>query len=456
MKSAVENLNPTRVKMTVEVPFDDLKPSIDAAYRNIAQQIQVPGFRKGKVPSRIIDQRVGRGAVVQEAINDGLPKFYGQAVEQANVRPLGQPNVEITDVPDPTAGGDLRFTVEVDVRPDVQLPDVSALAVTVDDAVVDDASVENELTALRQRFGTLIPVDRAAAEGDFVSIDLSARIGDDEIDSVTGVSYEIGSRNMLDGLDDALAGLVADATAEFSAPLAGGDRAGESADISVTVRGVKERELPELDDDFAQLASEFDTLAELTADLQTKAERASRLRQGVEARDKVLEAMLAGTEIPVPEAILEAEVSSHLEGEGRSEDDEHRAEVTEQVSQGLRTQFLLDALVEHEKVSVSQPELVEYLVMSAQQYGMTPDAFAKAIEEGGQIQAMVAEVARRKALSVVLERATVTDASGNAVDLEALRPGADETAQVEPETTETEPGQPVTDEGAAAQASSSR
>ena len=422
MKSAVETLNPTRVKLSVEVPFEELRPSLDAAYRTIGSQIQVPGFRKGKVPARIIDQRVGRGAVLEEAVNEALPRFYSEAVEESKIRPLGQPEVEITEAPDPTEGGDLKFSVEVDVRPEVTVPDYSSLAVQVDDVQVDDADVEGELTALRQRFGTLVGVERPAAQGDFVSIDLSAEIDGEQIDAVTGVSYEIGSGNMLDGLDDALVGMSAGETKNFSAPLAGGEHEGQQADVTVTVQSVKERELPELDDEFAQLASEFDTLDELTADLRSKAEHAKRLQQGVQARDKVLDALLDATDIPVPPALVEAEVHSHLENENRLDDDEHRAEVSESATKALRAQFLLDAVVEKEQVSVSQPELVEYLVVSAQQYGMTPDQFAQAVDQAGQIQSMVAEVARRKALAVVLEQATVTDASGNPVDLAALRP----------------------------------
>ncbi len=422
MKSAVETLNPTRVKLTVEVPFDELKPSVDAAYKTIGSQVQVPGFRRGKVPARIIDQRVGRGAVLQEAVNEALPKFYGQAVEESNLRPLGQPEVDVTDVPDVAAGGDLKFTVEVDVVPDVAVPDFSALTVEVDDVTVEDADVDEQLTGLRQRFGTLVGVDRPAAEGDFVSLDLSASIGGDEIDSVSGVSYEVGSKNMLDGLDEALVGMSAGETKQFQAPLAGGDRQGEDADVTVTVQSVKERELPELDDDFAQLASEFDTLEDLRGDLREKVERSKGMEQGVQARDRLLDALLEQAEIPVPPALVEAEVHSHLEGEGRLEDDEHRAEVTESATKALQTQFLLDAIVEQQNVSVSQAELIEYLVLSAQQYGMSPDAFAKAVDEAGQVQGFVAEVARRKALATALEQATVKDASGNVVDLQALQP----------------------------------
>jgi trigger factor len=422
VKSAVETLNPTRVKLTVEVPFEELKPSLDAAYATIGSQIQVPGFRKGKVPSRIIDQRVGRGAVLQEAVNEALPQFYGQAVEENNVRPIGQPDVDVTEVP-AEDGQELKFTVEVDVRPEVQLPeDWSGITVEVDEAKASPEDVEERLVSLQERFGTLKGVERPVEDGDFVSIDLKATIGDDEIDSVTGISYEVGSKNMLDGLDDALVGMSAGDTKDFTAPLAGGDREGEDADVTVTVQSVKVRELPALDDDFAQLASEFDTLAELREDLTKQAERAKKFEQGVQARDKVLDHLLETIDIPVPDGVVEAEVHNHLEGENRLEDDEHRAEVDTNTRQALKAQFLLDAIAEREDVKVEQPELIEYLMMSAQQYGMDPNQFAQAIDQQGQVPAMVAEVARRKALASVLEKAKVVDTAGAEIDLNELTP----------------------------------
>jgi len=425
VKSAVETLNPTRVKLTVEVPFEELKPSLDAAYQSIGSQISVPGFRKGKVPARIIDQRVGRGAVLQEAVNEALPRFYGQAVEENKVRPVGQPEVDVTEVP-VKDGDELKFSIEVDVRPEITLPDYTNIRVEVDPVGSADEELQERLTTLRQRFGTLTGVERPAETGDFVSIDLSAAIGDEEIDTVTGVSYEVGTENMVAGLDEALVGMQAGETTTFSAPLAGGDRQGEEASITVTVTSVKERVLPELDDDFAQLASEFDTLEELTADLRVQAERAKRFEQGIQARDKVLEHLMDGTDVPVPEALVEAEVHQHLEGENRLEDDEHRAEVGESTRAALRSQFLLDAIAEKEQVSVGQPELIEYLVTQAQQFGMEPNEFAKAVDEGGQIPAMVGEIARRKALASVLERATVVDTDGVEIDLDDLvAPGPD-------------------------------
>ncbi len=423
MKSAVETLSPTRVKLTVEVPFEELKPSLDAAYRTIGSQIQVPGFRRGKVPARIIDQRVGRGAVVQEAVNEALPQFFGQAVEEHEVRAIGRPEVDVTQVP-VEDGQDFTFTVETDVRPTIELPDLAGIAVQVDDAAVTDEEVDARIEALRERFGTLSTVERAAETGDFVSIDLAAKIGDEEIDSVSGVSYEVGSATMLEGMDDALVGLSAGESKDFTARLAGGDHAGQDAACTVTVQSVKVRQLPDLDDDFAQLASEYDTLDELRADAARQVESGKRFDQGVQARDKILDHLLATVDVPVPDGIVKDEVDAHLEGENRMDDDEHRAEVDENTRKTLKAQFLLDAIAEQEKVTVEQQELIEYLVMSAQQYGMDPNDFARAIDEQGQVSGMVQEVGRRKALAGVLEKAVVTDASGNVVDLSASAPGA--------------------------------
>jgi trigger factor len=432
VKSAVETLNPTRVKLTVEVPFDELKPSLDAAYASISKQVTIPGFRKGHVPPRIIDQRVGRGAVIEEAVNEALPRFYAQAIEESDVRPLGQPTVDVTEVPDPAKGGELKFTAEVDVRPELELPDLEGVEVTVDPVEVTDADVDERLDDLRQRFGTLVGVDRPAQAGDYVSLDINARIDGEEIDSVTGVSYEVGSGQMLEGMDEAVTGLQAGETSTFSAPLAGGDRAGQEAEVTVTVQSVKERELPAADDDFAQLASEFDTLDELRDDLRDQVEQAKRVEQGMQARERLLEHLVETVDVPVPEAIVADEVHRHLEGEGRLEDDTHRAEVELEARKAFQQQLLLDAVAEKVQVAVNQQELVEYIVANAQQYGMEPNAFAKAVDEAGQVPAMVAEVARRKALASVLERARVMDAGGNEVDLSTLFADTEEVLDEEP------------------------
>ncbi|WP_034648415.1 trigger factor [Cellulomonas sp. HZM] len=420
MKSAVETLEPTKVKLTVEVTYDELKPSIDHAYEHIARDISIPGFRKGKVPPRIIDQRVGRPAVIEHAVNEGLSGFYAEAVRENDLRPMGQPEVEVTKVPGLVPGeetGELHFSAEVEVRPEVEVPALDGLKVTVDSPRVTDEDVEGRLDALRERFGTLVGVDRPAAEGDFVVIDLVAAIGDEQVDNVSGVSYQIGSGNMLAGLDEALTGLSAGETTSFETALAGGEHEGEQAQVTVTATTVKERQLPDADDDFAQLASEFDTLDELKDDLREQATTTKASNQAVQARDLLLEQLLAATDIPVPTGVVEAEVHRHLESENRLEDDEHRAEVTEQATTALRNQILLDTLAEKLEVKVSQGELVDYLVSASRQYGVDPNTFIQSLDQGGQIPAMVAEVARSKALALALREVTVTDADGGAVDL---------------------------------------
>ncbi|MEV7972943.1 trigger factor [Cellulomonas sp. NPDC089187] len=420
MKSAVETLEPTKVKLTVEVSYDELKPSIDHAYSHIAEQVNIPGFRKGKVPPRIIDQRVGRPAVMEHAVNDGLSEFYASAIRDNSLRPLGQPEIDVTKVPGLVAGedeGDLVFTAEVEVRPEIEIPELDGLSLSVDGLEVSDEDVQGRLDQLRERFGTLVGVDRPAADKDFVVIDLVAKIGDEEVDTVSGISYQIGSGNMLEGLDEALTGLSAGETTTFETELVGGEHAGEKAQVTVTASQVKQRDLPEADDDFAQMASEFDTIGELTDDLREQAGRIKGQNQAVQARDLLLEQLLEKIEIPVPTGAVEAEVHRHLEQEGRLDDDTHRAEVKEQAETALRNQILLDTLAEKLEVKVAQGELIDYLVSASRQYGMDPNTFIQTIDQQGQIPAMVAEVARSKALAVALRRVAVTDDKGETVDL---------------------------------------
>ncbi len=440
MKSDLETLNPTRVKLTVEVPFEELKPSLDAAYRKIGAQVTIPGFRKGKVPPRVIDQRFGRATVLDEAVNEALPKFYGEALEANDVSPLGQPEVDVTSFED---GQQLTFTAEVDVRPEFDLPDYDGIEVTVDDAEVSDAEVDEQLDGLRERFATLTGVDRAAADGDFVSIDLSAAVAGEAVDDLTakGLSYQVGQGSLLDGLDEAITGLAAGEKADFPTTLVGGDHAGEEATVTVEVKSVKERELPDLDDDFAQTASEFDTLDELRADVRTRVEGMKGVQQGVQARDRVLEALLAKVEIPLPEGVIKAEIDSRnhslahqleaanmtkadfLAAEGQSEE-EFDADIEQSTRGAMTAQFVLDKVVEKEQLSVNEAELTQHILRTASRYGMGPDQFAQQVVQAGQVPVLVSEVVRGKALALVLERAKVVDESGRPVDLEALREDA--------------------------------
>lgn len=418
MKTIVEQLSPTRSKLTITVTPEDLQPSVKHAYEHIASQVQIPGFRKGKVPAAIIDQRVGRAEVLQHAVSDGLDRFYRQAVTEEKLRPVGRPEADVTELPNlKDFSGDLVITVEVDVRPTFDIPKFDDLKIEVETAKVTAADVDAELEQLRSRFGTLVTVDRPAAKGDFVTLDLVATVDGAEVDRASGLSYEVGSGELLEGTDEAIESLTAGETTTFESTLLGGEFEGRPALIEVTITAVKVRELPELDDEFAQLASQFDTVAELKADLKVQAARSKTFQQGVEARDKVVPALLEGLEIPVPQGLIDEEVHRHLEAEGRLEDDEHRAEVIEASEKAFRTQFLLDAIVEQEEIQVSQGELSTHLIRASQQYGMNPNDFVRTLDEAGQIPAMIAEVARNKALAAVLGKAKVVDGKGKAVDI---------------------------------------
>ncbi|MET7728139.1 trigger factor [Streptomyces mirabilis] len=453
MKSAVENLNPTRVRLTVEVPFEELKDSLDAAYKKINQQVTVKGFRKGKIPARIIDQRFGRGAVLEEAVNDALPKFYTEAVNEAELNVLGQPEVDITELKD---GETLNFTAEVDVRPTIEIPDYSGIEVEVDAVEVADEDVEKAVEELRERFASTSPVERAAQDGDVVTIDLEAKVDGEVLEDgvASDVSYTIGSGELLDGIDEAVKGLEAGGEATFASELKGGSAAGKEAEVTVKVTRVAARELPELDDDFAQLASEFDTLEELKADSRKRLENMKQYDQATQAQERVLEKLLELVEVPVPEKLLEDEINTrkhnlehhqlgqmgldlakYLEIQGKTEE-EFDAETKEAAIKGIKTQFVLDELVNKEKLNVNQEELTEHLMRRAASSGMSPDQFAQAVVEGGQVPMLVGEVARGKALAVVVEASTVKDTNGEVVDLDDEEDETESATEVVAEVTD--------------------
>ena len=413
MKTTVERIKPTRVKLVIEASPADLKPSIDHAYEHIAEEVTIPGFRKGKVPPAILEKRVGKPAIMAHAINDGLDRIYREAVEQNNLRVLGQPKADIKKTPDEnTWDGDLVVEIEVEVRPEIKLIDYKNLKVKVADIKVDAKEVDAELEKLRSRFGTLKTVERPAKKGDFTTIDLKASIGGKVIDEAQGISYEIGSGNLLDGIDEALDTLTAGESTTFKSQLVGGEKAGEESEISVTLTAVKERELPKADDAFAQMASEFDTIAELKSGIEQQLKDSKVYGQGLEARDKLTDLLVEKIAVAVSDELVEADVTRHLEGEGRLEDKEHRAEVTGQSEKSFKVQMILDEIALAENVKVNEQELTQYLIQASQSYGMNPNEFIKIIDQNGQIPSFVAEVARRKALSIVLETTEVSDSKG--------------------------------------------
>ncbi|KAA1400037.1 trigger factor [Aeromicrobium ginsengisoli] len=437
MKSTTETLSPTRIKLTIEVPFEEFKPSLDAAYKTIGSQITIPGFRKGKVPAAIVDQRVGRTAVLDEAINSALPGWYSQALQDTKIQPLSQPDIDLSKFED---GEPIEVTAELDVRPELELPDVSTIEVTVEDAEISDDDVEEQLTALRERFATFAEVDRAAAEGDFLTIDLSASQNGEDIEAAQaeGMPYTIGRATMLDGLDEALIGLKAGESKTFTTKLVGGELAGQDVDVTVVVKDVKEQQLPELDEEFAQTASEFDTIEELRADLTDRVTRGKRMQQANEARDLVLDEIVSKIDAPLPENLVTEEIDSrrqqieqqlamagvefqtYLDDEKQTID-EFEADLEKRVRDSLIAQFVLDQIVANEEFGIDDAELSQHIMRRAQQSGEDPNAYIQHIMEHNHVPEMVSEVLRGKALASLVESAKVTDKSGNAIELSKLQ-----------------------------------
>lgn len=437
MKSTTETLSPTRVKLTIEVPFEEFKPDLDKAYKTIGSQITVPGFRKGKVPAAIVDQRIGRAAVLDEAINGAMPGWYNQAVVDSKVQPLSQPEIDLTKFVD---GEDIEITAELDVRPHIDLPDVSTIEITVADAVVTDEDVDEQLQGLRERFATFAEVERPAQDGDFVTIDLSAAKDGEPIEAAQaeGMPYTIGAARMLEGLDEAIIGLSVGESKTFSTQLVGGELVGEDVEVTVVLQGVKQQELPEADDEFAQTASEFDTIEELRADLVDRVTRGKRMEQANEARDAVLEAIIEKIDVPLPDALLAEELGSrrqqieqqlamagipfqqYLDDEEQTAE-EFESELENRVREAVIGQFVLDQIVETEEFGIDDTELSQHIMRRAQQSGEDPNAYIQHIMEHNHVPEMMTEVLRGKALASLIEAAVVKDESGKVVELKTLR-----------------------------------
>lgn len=421
MKTAVEKLNPTLAKIEVEVPFAEFKPYLDRTYKNLSGQISVPGFRKGKLPKQLIEQRAGFDYIVEASLNDALNDYYAQALGENELSPLAQPELDVQSQPSTeNREADLKLTITVTVRPEIELPNYEGLEVEVDEVEVTAEDEVQALDALRERFGTLKTVERPAADEDFVTIDIAAEIDGEQVDAANDLSYQIGSGTMLDGIDEALTGLSAGEDATFETKLSGGEHAGEQATIKVKLSAVKERELPAADDEFAQLASEFDTIDELKEDIKKQVAEAKVAEQGTQARDKVLAKLVELVEIPVPEKVIEDQLEQHFNNpnaEAGHDTEEHRAEVRENTETAFKNEMVLDAVADKEEVTVDQAEMINYIITMSSQYGMDPNQFAQMLDGSGQAGALVGEVRRSKALAAVLKTAVVKDTKGNVVDL---------------------------------------
>ncbi len=445
MKSSVDQLNDTRVKVTVEVPFSELGPELDKAYQALAQQINIPGFRRGKAPRQLIDARVGRGPVLEQVVNDMLPTRYGQAIEELDIKALGQPNIDITKLED---GDVIEFVAEVDVRPEFDLPDFSDISVEVPALGSTEERIDHELEHLRERFGSLKTVDREAGDEDFITLNLSATVDGEEIEDakVEDMSYRVGSGDLIEGLDDAVKGLKADESATFTSKLVFGEYADKDAEVTVTVTAVKERELPELDDDFAQMASEFDTVEELRADLASGAEESAKAEQAASIREEVLKVALEKTQFPLPASVVDEQVNAQvqqlmgqlggdealfeklLEAQGTSRE-EFNEQTRTSAEEAVRTQLFLDVLAEKEEPEVTQDELNDHIVFTARRYGVEPQQFLMQLQQSGQLLNLVSDVRRGKALANAICSVTVKDSDGNDVDPKIYFGDEEETSQ---------------------------
>ncbi|MGY1607657.1 trigger factor [Geodermatophilus sp. SYSU D00700] len=440
MKSTIEELGPTRVRMAIEVPWGDLDHAFGEVYKELKRQVRVPGFRPGKVPERVLDQRVGRPVVLEQVVQHAIPEVYSEVVRENQVRVIGQPDIEVTRLDDRDT---LAFTAEVDVAPKIDLPPLEDLSVTVDDVEVTDEEIDQQVSVMRERFAMLTAVDRPAEDGDHVSLDLEARVDDEVLEDGTtsGMSYEVGSGSLMAGLDDAVRGLSADESATFETDLHQGPHAGRQAQVTVTVRSVKAKDLPELDDEFASTASEFDTLAELRDDVRTRLGRAKTMQQGAQARDKLVEHLLEVTEVPIPEGLVERELEfrnkaleRELQQAGMDWDaflsmsgteggrEAYDAEMRTSIEEAVRTQFVLDAIADAREVTVDNDDLSAQIMAQASRNRVSPEQYAQQLQQSGNIAEFVADVRRTKTLAQLLEQTTITDASGNVVDLDALRP----------------------------------
>ncbi|WP_299137412.1 trigger factor [uncultured Corynebacterium sp.] len=434
MKTTVDKLSDTRVKLTVNVPFAELDQEIDQAYAAIAQQVSIPGFRKGKAPRQLIDARFGRGPILEQVVNDMLPSRYEQAVKENDLKVIGQPDVDISKIEDKDF---VEFTAEVDIRPEFEIPDFSKISVTVPALKADEEDVDKALEELAERFGELKDTKRKMKTGDYAIIDITAEIDGEKIEdaSTEGLSYRIGDDDLIKGLDTALRGMKTGEDNEFTSTIQSGEHKDEEATIKVHVQQSKERKLPAMDDEFAQMASEFDTMDELRESTKTQVEETKKAEQAAQIRDEVLKSALSEVEFELPQSVVDEQAHSQLhqilgqlahdekalaqllEAQGTSRE-EFDKQTREQAEESVRTQLFLDAVAEKEEPEVSQQELTDHILFTAQSYGMDPNQFIQQLQSNGQIANLFSDVRRGKALAMAICRAEVTDEEGNKVDVD--------------------------------------
>ncbi|HZA19752.1 MAG TPA: trigger factor [Actinomycetota bacterium] len=423
LQTTAERIEKDRVKLRVEVTEEDLKPAIAEVYRELANEMKVPGFRKGKVPRQIIDSRVGPEFVRSEALKEALPDFYREALKQEELEAITAPDIEVVEF---SKGSPIVFEATVDIRPEVVVPDLGSIEVEAPDAAVTDEDIDEQMERLRDRFAELETVGREARRGDFVLIDLKGYEGDQLVDGASAPDYlyEVGSRTGPPKLDEELEGNRPGAILKFNDSIPEGELAGRELSFTVLVKEVKAKKLPVLDDEFAKTVGEFDSLEELREDLRERLVDVKRQMVEEEIRTRVLEALIDAADLDPPEKLVEAEFDHrlhHLEEDlGRAgmsiaqyaqaaeqTELELRADLRRSVSRSVVAELLLEQIAREAEIEVTEEDLGRDIAVAAARSGQDPSEVAKQLAESGRLGSVAADIMRRKALDYVVEHVNI-------------------------------------------------
>lgn len=466
MKTSIETIDPVQVKLTVEVEPKRVKQAFDRAARELAKQVDIPGFRKGKVPRRLLEQRFGAGVIAQTAMEDALSSYYAEAVQAEDLQPIAQPEVDVETF-DETEG--CVFTATVEVRPDFDPPDHTGIGVSFPEWDVDDDEVDQQLASMRERFAEVDEVERPAKVGDLVTLDLEVEVDGAKLEDATvdDALYEVGSEGVTPQLDEEVVGKEAGDTFTYEdvLPEEYPEHGGEQATFHVSVKDVREKTLPALDDDFATSASEFDTIAELRADLQRSLTRRKVEQAQHELRGRILEAYLARVDVPLPPAMVEQEAANRLhevehqaERFGMSVEDllaaqglsaeEHAEQARTQATGSVKAQLVLDTLATKIEPDLAPADIDREIVRHAQANGVAPDEIARIIQEQGSLPALIGDIVRRKTIDAIVAAA---DIDGGPSDEELIELGLlEDPASVEEAAASDREGAPAGDTDSAA------
>lgn len=425
MKTSVERVDEVSVKLTVTVEPKKVKQAMDRAAREMAKNVNIPGFRPGKAPRRLIEQRFGEGSIAQQALESSLSGWYVEALETEELHPVAQPEVDV-DKFDEADG--CEFTADIQVRPVFELPPHEGLDLTFPDWDVADADVTAQVDELRGRFAEVDEVERACANGDFCTIDLDVSVDGEKIEDarVEDALYEVGSGGVTPSLDEAILGHSAGDVFSYTDTLPDGfpEHPGAEAEFTITVKDVREKTLPELDDDFAITASEFETIEELQADVRRNLLRRSISEAQQTVRDQLLEAYLVTVETPLPPAMLSEfvdqrrasvqaqaeqfgmELDALLEAQGHSRE-QWETEAMENAQLTVKGQLVLDALAEKLEIDVTPQDLDFEIFRHSQMQGKTPEEIAQQIVQNNAVGTLAGDALRRKAITAMLESANI-------------------------------------------------